>query len=947
MTRSLPLRRPDAAFLAACFLGLLALALRLYALGDPSVSFFDELTTLIKSLEPTALDVIRASARQYPPYVDFQPPLYYLIVHAAIAFGHTDALARLPAALAGAASIPLLYCVGKRLGGRACGLFAAAALAANLHHIDASQQARLYAFFALCALAAVGSLLAALDGNGGKPAWVVFFLAMVAGLYTSYLTAATIVAVGGLTLLCLLWPMPDSLRPRAALTGLAVTLAGVALAFWPWIAATAPLRALLLTPAAPDRPALPAALTLFFGPLASHYAAFLGRPEHPWLLAGPALLGLLAGLSGRRRRGAVIALVWFVAFFGLVWLRANATHHFQARYLLPCLFPVLILGGFAAAPLADLAGRMLPKGLRSPVRLTLAALLGLALAWPNLPSLPFYYRRDDSRLKTLAAFLRNQAGPGTGLALWGAEGGWSQPYFQAFRQWYLPGVFEPAIPEKNRASRQCLVLVPLAAGQPPLPGPQTPLATLARVVVARQELASTAPVLALPDAAGRFTFTAGWSPTEAFAQVYDSQNVVFGPTGATLSDRSRPGRITYALTALPGCRLTLTALHVDGSALGVPGQPTTGGLRVLAGPDQDSLIPYDPSHPPAPSPNLILRLDLDPGPEARPVTFRGLAASLLVAGNPEATPEVVQAERLAANTEIVPLRPHTLHPGRRPLAAATAEEAATLCPATAPVLTIGATRYLDPAQCPDAGLAGPDVPLTLENPGPAALPIAKVRLSGHLDAPTLTFGDGAPLHIPLAGPTGTVADLGRDGRGTISLTPLFTASGPPAGAEAATVVTTAADPALTCPDAKPCQLAYAVVSGLPVHRLRLTWFPRIFSDPAGKNAVIATVSTDGRTFAPLDALRSSGSGRWEGLGVTRQARVDLGGFTGTLRLRFTFTGDGAQLWSSPEYPMALALGLDTRSLALPPELPPGRTRLAVSPESVLVGIETPKETRLP
>ena len=61
----------------------------------------------------------------------------------------------------------------------------------------------------------------------------------------------------------------------------------------------------------------------------------------------------------------------------------------------------------------------------------------------------------------------------------------------------------------------------------------------------------------------------------------------------------------------------------------------------------------------------------------------------------------------------------------------------------------------------------------------------------------------------------------------------------------------------------------------------------------------------------------------------RRASMDLGGATGTIRVRFRLTGDGVQLWSSPQTPQAAVVALDTRSLpAL--ALTPGETQLTAA-----------------
>jgi hypothetical protein len=926
------------------------LALRLHALGAPSAAFYDELTTLARALAPTLGDVVRAVRWQYPPYIDFQPPLYYCIVHAFLGLGHTDFLARLPAALSGALSVPMLYLVGRRLGGRAVGLFAAAALAVNLHHIDASQQTRLYAFYGMASLGTLWALLRACDAAPGRRAWTWglcgLFLAM--GLYTSYLAVTWLPVIAGITGLAYFWPgagAPEgktaSLK-RAVLYGCALACAAALLAFAPWYAATSGLRGYLLVAAAPHRPPLALAFLRTLDVFSSQYAAFTGRPELPWLLGIPVGLGLVVGLC-TRRRAAVVALFWCAALFLPVWFKANAVHHFQPRYVLPCLFALLVLAGLFPAALCDRLPRNRPGRV---LRLLLPVALGLALALPSLPVYPFYYRRDDSRLKTLAAYLRDKAGPGVALDFAGSAPPWTRFYFDAFVHWYLPGAFEPPLPEQSRAFRQCLLLTPDGGTAPAVPAGTTPLGTLAGVRVFRTPLVNATPLLVLPNAAGKVLFESSLTLPGAFAQVWKSENVRQSNRGLTPVDRAFSGSVTYALAPLPGQRIALTRLALDARVSGYPGIPASGRVLVLAGSAPDSLVPYDPGALPPAGDILYVRLVLEPGPRREIVAVTRLTLAALVSGTPEpdATPQAEEKRRLAANTLVVPYDAAALYPGRRPLMILDATAHAP----SAPVAAVGDTAYVDPALSQDYGRLVAGKPLTLVNPDTFSLPLDIWRISGAPQGPRLTV-DKTAFQIPLAG-KGLTATLQARGRGTVTIASLFTPDGYDPGLADTTngIRRLDAEPALTCRDNKPCSITYALVTGYPANTLRLTWFPRVFADAAGKNAVRATYSTDGKTYRSLDALGSSGSGRWEGLGVGREATADLGGFTGTLRLRFELSGDAAQLWSSLETPMALTLSLDTKNLPAI-ALPPGRTPLrADCPENAgVVALPMPENDSTP
>src|SRR5580693_5693403 len=70
--------------------------------------------------------------------------VYFLLMRGWIHFGISEAWLRLPSALFGIASIPLLYVVGRNLMGTTPALAAAALLTFSPAHVEYSQEARSY-----------------------------------------------------------------------------------------------------------------------------------------------------------------------------------------------------------------------------------------------------------------------------------------------------------------------------------------------------------------------------------------------------------------------------------------------------------------------------------------------------------------------------------------------------------------------------------------------------------------------------------------------------------------------------------------------------------------------------------------------------------------------------------------------------------------------------------
>ena len=81
---------------------------------------------------------------------DTHPPLYYLILHLTRQlFGLSDFAFRYPSVLFGVLLIPLLYQLGRRMGGRTVGLVAALLAAVNPLQVYYSQEARMYSLLVL------------------------------------------------------------------------------------------------------------------------------------------------------------------------------------------------------------------------------------------------------------------------------------------------------------------------------------------------------------------------------------------------------------------------------------------------------------------------------------------------------------------------------------------------------------------------------------------------------------------------------------------------------------------------------------------------------------------------------------------------------------------------------------------------------------------------------
>ncbi len=160
-------------------------------------------------------------------YYSTHPPLYYVLVKGVSAVV-SDALAgRLVSAVAGTATIPVLYALVARLANRRAALAAALVLALSPLHIWYSQEGRMYATVTL--LVAVSYLALAAFQEAPSRRWVILYgLSLVLAMYVDYSAAHALAPQ-----VLLLALIAKTHRRRAVMAWLAAI--GAALAYLPWL----------------------------------------------------------------------------------------------------------------------------------------------------------------------------------------------------------------------------------------------------------------------------------------------------------------------------------------------------------------------------------------------------------------------------------------------------------------------------------------------------------------------------------------------------------------------------------------------------------------------------------------------------------------------------------------------------------------------------------------
>jgi uncharacterized membrane protein len=318
-------------------LTVLAAALRFSTLGAQSYHH-DEIVTASRLLRGSFEHAMNAVG-----FSESTPPLYYALAWVwTQAWGTGEVGLRSLSALAGVASVPVVYLIGAELRGRRTGLVAAALAAVNPMLLWYSQEARAYSLLTLfCAVSLLYCVRATRYGR--RRDLTLWGLASALALATHYFALFLIVAEVAILM---------RRRRREVLRGL-------------WIVA---LAALLLAPLAIHQASLNHASWIGEFSLGHRLwetaATFvtgetgdiIGQPERPALAFVPLALclasfGLLLWRGDRaERRAATLPLLAAAVAIGIpvaLALVSASKDYVLARNLIPALVPLLLLVAIA------------------------------------------------------------------------------------------------------------------------------------------------------------------------------------------------------------------------------------------------------------------------------------------------------------------------------------------------------------------------------------------------------------------------------------------------------------------------------------------------------------------------------------------------------------------------------------------------------------------------
>ena len=131
----------------------------------------------------------------------FHPPLSYLIHHVFLQINDTAFFLRLPSALFGVASMPLVYVLARHLVSRPAAVLTLVVFSVSPFHTWYSQDGRMYAQLLFLSLLSTYCLLRALEKDKSHW-WGAYILAVVAGMYTHVFMGLAVSAQGLWILLC-------------------------------------------------------------------------------------------------------------------------------------------------------------------------------------------------------------------------------------------------------------------------------------------------------------------------------------------------------------------------------------------------------------------------------------------------------------------------------------------------------------------------------------------------------------------------------------------------------------------------------------------------------------------------------------------------------------------------------------------------------------------------
>lgn len=371
------LRGSDVAWVA--LLTIVGAGLRFYKLD--SALWYDEILTLVESVRAPLGQIVTA----FPG--DNHHPLYSVLAHLSIGvWGETPWALRLPAALFGVGSLPVLYLLGRTVTRRLEAAAASLILMVSYHHVWFSQNARGYTAVLFCVLLSTYAIVRWLDTRRSSFLWL-YAVVTAAGAYAHLTTV--LVAVAQAAACGLGWLVARGAhRPRESWIPLASAFLGAAALT---LLVYAPMALDVGAVMADDRTGGGEKATLSWTVAAVLQGLQVGFGTAAGVIVGAVILA--AGIVSYLRQRPVVALLFGLPVVVTVAAALILGRPVRPRFLFfSAGFALLFVvrGGAVVGALAAQALRrpaLAVWGLRGMVVLLTAAAVGLSLR-----SLPYGYR---------------------------------------------------------------------------------------------------------------------------------------------------------------------------------------------------------------------------------------------------------------------------------------------------------------------------------------------------------------------------------------------------------------------------------------------------------------------------------------------------------------------------------------------------------------------------
>ncbi|MHB0998962.1 MAG: glycosyltransferase family 39 protein [Armatimonadota bacterium] len=402
----------EKATLYAIIITIFALILRLYNLGQESL-WIDEGFSLRDSANLHLLGETR--------------PLYFLLLKGWMGLGaHSEFMMRLPSALFGAASVWVLFVIGKKLIGTKPSLLASAFMAVSVLQINHSQEVRMYSLVVFIILLSTYFLILFLE-TGRKWAIAGYLASAFAGLLTFPLTVLILITHGLYTLVYV-----KAYKPRSLVTisGLIVT----AIVWVPWLmnnmqASTGYSEGYTATLEKPDPIGVVSVLGKFF--------LLKWTDGHAFTSAAIAfsvflVLLMIYGISKFQKndKPAVYTLMWLaVPVTGMVLLSYMMTNVWMVHYMITAAPAFYLL---TAKSITTLRKRYVAVAVSAAIFIVTFGRLGI-----------YYMKPARPEWRSAISYIRTHEKPGDVIALYyGGNRFVFDYYYHGISQWSPLGTEE-------------------------------------------------------------------------------------------------------------------------------------------------------------------------------------------------------------------------------------------------------------------------------------------------------------------------------------------------------------------------------------------------------------------------------------------------------------------------------------------------------------------------